>query len=109
MIAASPDRFESLQLFQLTLLLLRGTQTAVPKELQEAFMAIIEQARALSSDPKTPSPRNAKWRPEAIKLALLMRRREELAKALAEIRSFESIEPQLASRVLTYLESGVAA
>lgn len=109
MIAASPDRFDSLQLIQLTLSLLRKPEADIPEDLRQAFMAILEQAKILVEDPRSIVGMGTEILPEAITLALLMRRGPELAHSIEAITEFEHIEPHVARDVLGHIESHVAA
>ncbi|GBF31575.1 hypothetical protein MnTg04_01536 [bacterium MnTg04] len=109
MISASPDRFDSLQLIQLTLSLLKKQDAVIPLELQEAFMSILGQARDLIHDPHAAMVGNVDLKPEAIALALMMKREADLADSIELITTFDDIEPQTVDSVLSYIESRVAS
>lgn len=109
MIAASPNRFASLELVQLTLSLLSRSASEIPVEIGHDFIRIIEQANQILQDPKLAADSKRDWQPEAISLALLMQRKADIAQALSDVTAIENINETLAQQVLDRIESGIAA
>ena len=111
MIAASQDRYDSLQLVQLALSLRRSPEAEIPEPLQEQFMEILKQAMVLVQDPMSAVEHAKHWSPEAIVLAVILRRKDQkgLADDILGLNSFTSITPPLAGKILDSIESGLAA
>ena len=109
MIAASPNKFASLELVQLTLSLLSRSAADVPLEIKQDLMQIILQAQSLLADPIQAADGDKDWQPESISLALLMRRQSEIADALSNVRTIENLDAAIAKRVYDQIESSVAA
>lgn len=111
MIAASQDRYDSLQLVQLALSLRLNADAEIPVPLQQRFMEILDQAVRLAQDPQTAAADATHWSSEAIALAELLRRKnqEELAREVQGLNSFSSITPPLATKMLESIESGLSA
>lgn len=100
MLAAAPDRTQTLELIR-TLFELIQKNTAIPQALKTHLIEVIQQARVLSHDP---SSVHGDIFPEAIRLALSMRGSAELADDLEKITSFDSINTDLATRVLSEMQ-----
>lgn len=106
MIAAAPPRDSSLGLIRLIFSLAANPTQPVPEELKTYLMDVIKEAKALLSNPNNASPQ---VNPEAIALALGMKANKELADAVEEITTFESINSVLASKVLEQIKGGYSA
>lgn len=106
MLAAAPDDKQSVDLVRTLLELIQQHNQSIPQPLQKHLIAVIEQARLLSDNPE--SVRGDIF-PEAIRLALTMRVRADLASDLNKISSFDSIEPNLAARILSEINHGSSA
>ena len=100
MLAAKLDQTQPLSLFVLVLSLVRGGQD-VPMGLREHFISIVRQAQRLAREP---SSANARVDREAVDLAVQMRAKPELSKAIGEINEFDQVDPQRASAVLNEVE-----
>ena len=111
MIAASQDRYDSLQLVQLALSLRRNTESDIPQPLQHQFMEILNQAMVLVRDPANAAEQAKHWSPEAIVLAVILRRKdhEKLRRDIFSVDSFTGITPPLAGKILDSIESSLAA
>lgn len=105
MIAAAPLRDPSLGLTKLIFSLRINQSEAVPPELKEHLEKIISQAKALSGNPKN-IPGNIN--PEAIALAIGMKSNTDLATELNRITTFDSIDANLASKILELLGASTA-
>jgi hypothetical protein len=101
MLAAAPaPEARMLELFRLALGIAHARRT-VPDQLIEYFNTILSQARELDRDPTT---RLDSVMPEAIQLALDLRVRSELRRAVSGINSFNDVTPTNAADVLRHLE-----
>jgi len=98
--ATAPAQSEALELFRLVFEM-RQVGQQIPSTLESYALKVIEQTRALLSDPiKPPLP----LLPEAIVLATTIRRDESLRNDVQSITSFESINKEQAVKILKYLE-----
>ena len=97
MIAAAPPRDSSLGLVRLIFSLAANPTQPVPDELKTHLTDVIEEAKALLADPRHVSSQTNR---EAIALALGMKSNPELATAVEQITTFESINPVLANKIL---------
>ncbi len=111
MIAARPKKLDSLQLVELVLQLRRNQNAAVPDKLKGEFMNIVGQTCDLITDPVSASEHPRDWSPEAIALAVVLRRKEneEIAHRVCEWQSFNSVTPPDANNVLASIGSSLAA
>jgi ABC-type transporter Mla subunit MlaD len=100
MMAAAKNTNQPLDLVRLILSLTNQSES-VPEALRDHLMTVIEQARQLAADP---SAVRGNIPPEALALARQMRNYADLAADFDRITSFESIDSQLASKLLSSLE-----
>lgn len=100
MLSAKMDQTQPLGLFVLVLSLVRGGQD-VPVGLREHFISVVRQAQRLATEPGRPGGRVDR---EAVDLAVRMRAKPELSRAIGEITQFEQLDPQRASAVLSEVE-----
>ena len=101
MLAAAPaPEARMLELFRLALGIANSNRV-VPEKLIDYFNTVLAQARALDNDPQATVDAVM---PEAIQLALDIRDRAELRKAVKDIKSFHDITPTKAADVLRHLE-----
>lgn len=103
MLAATPDRNNSLGLFEVVLRSVETQQTVpVSDSLKGHIVNVLKTALSVATDPRgiksdTPS--------EAIELALLIRRNQGLRTRLSEIGTFENIKSDLAKDLLESIHS----
>jgi hypothetical protein len=102
MLAAASERFGNLEPVRILFSLARSHPDQVPQPLIDQALLIIRQARDLYADP---TGTNENTLPEAISLALIMRRDKELAKDLAQINSFDHLDPAKAASALEHLSA----
>ena len=112
MIAASQRRYDSsLRLVQLALQLRQEESLdSIPEPLRERFMEIAQQAAELISDPAAAASSPRAWSPEAISLALILRREENAAEAgkVCSLSSFEQMTRTNAKNLLNSIHCAVA-
>lgn len=107
MLAAAQIKRSPLETFEVSLNLMASNTAELPTSLQRYVMDVITQAKSLSQDPNM-SLRATDILPEAIILALEMKVRNILAIEINKITNFESINSELAFKLLSQLESNVA-
>lgn len=105
MLAATKERTRSLDLIRLILGLANQHQE-IPEGLRRHLMDVIGQAKKLADDPL--SVQGGVF-PEAVALARQIRAQTDLAGAVNQITSFESINSEVASSVLHSLEGSTTA
>lgn len=105
MLAATREKTRSLELLRLILDLANQHQQ-VPESLRKHLMDVIAQAKQLADDP---SSVHGVISPEALALARQIRSQTDLAAAVQQITSFDSIDSKIASSVLHSLEGRAAA
>lgn len=101
MLAAFPERSgSSLDLVTLVLSMIAKNGQTVPQQLKTLLVNVISEAKALAQDPK----RQGTVRyPESILLALEMRDEADLADSVMHVTNFESIGPEVANRMLSFM------
>ena len=102
MLAAASERFGNLESVRIVFSLARTHLDQIPQPLIDHALLIIRQARDLYADPRGTNERTL---PEAISLALVMRRDKELAKDLAQFNSFDHLDPDQAASALEHLSA----
>lgn len=102
MLAAVPERGNSsLELIRLVLSMIAENGQAIPPQLKALIVNVIGEAKTLAQDPKRRGPIQ---HTESILLALEMRHEAGLASTMGEVTNFESIRPELATRMLSFME-----
>ena len=106
MLAATPDRNSALGLFEVVL---RSVETHPAVEVSESLkrhvVAVLQSALSVASNPSSINPDTPS---EAIELALLIRRNQDLQRRLATIGAFDNIKRDLASDLLKSIHSVAA-
>ena len=106
MLAAASQQTQSLELVKLILGLIRSKTPDIPDGFQRHLLSVIEQAKLIARDPKAVQ---SKTSPDAIRLAVAMRSRPDLASVLEAIHSFDNIGPEVAKRMLSEMEQDSAS
>jgi len=103
MLAATPDRNSSLELFEVVL---RSVETQPSVQVSESLKGhVIEVLKAALSVASNPATIKFDTPSEAIELALLIRRNHELQRRLSAIGSFENLRSDLAKDLLKSIHS----
>jgi hypothetical protein len=102
MLAAASERFGNLEPVRILFSLARSPSEQIPQSLIEHALTIIRQARGLYANPAGADETTL---PEAVSLALVMRRDQELARDLEQIDSFEQLDPGKAASALEHLSA----
>lgn len=102
MLAATSERFGNLEPVRILFALARSDPDQIPQPLIDHALLIIRQARDLYSDPTRVDETTL---PEAISLALVMKRDQALARDLDQIDSLEQLDPRKAASALDHLSA----
>jgi hypothetical protein len=107
MLAAAPaEDARILEVFRLALAMVGQGKSDIPPQLVSYFDTVLEQARRLSTDPKSVS---SPIMPEAIQLALELRDFKSFRDAVDGITTLSAVSPSQANEVLSSWERLVAA
>lgn len=101
MLAAAPRSNQALELLRLVFSLVEQRNATISDELKGHTMSVIRQAAELSSNP---GAFHGQLMPEAVELAVEMTSAAELADELAQVTTFEKLQPELVKRVLQQME-----
>jgi hypothetical protein len=103
MLAAAPKRQDkSLDLFCLALTLICKKEDNIPASLKTYFEEVVSQARVLARDPTQVQGRIM---PEAIQLALEMRRAKQFSTQIEGVNGVDSVTPEIAGNILSAVET----
>lgn len=106
MLAAAPSiRDNALDLFCLALSLITQNEQNIPTGLKEYFERVVREARVLAANPTHAS---VDFLPEAIQLALEMRRHRDFSRMLDDISNVTEVSPQIAGKILHTVEQSFA-
>ena len=105
MLAAVSDCPRPLELVKLVLTMIARDSNNIPQELKQFLIDAISEAKVLTQDPShVANIKNF----EAIQLALEMKTARDLANTIETVTTFESIRPQLASKILVSMDHHIA-
>lgn len=105
MLAAAPPREkQGLDLFRFALELISRGDEKISGELEAYLRQVLEQANALAQDPVTI---RGPFIPEAIHLALEMKKREVLKERVHELAAEGELKPDAAGRLRSAVEEVV--
>ena len=106
MLAAAPGNNQTLELVRLVLSLVEHENATISDELKVHTISVIQQAAELTANP---ADFHGNLMPEAVELAVEMKAAAGLADELANVTSFEKLQPELAKKMLQQMERYAAS